>query len=284
MHLLDLPRELLSYIIHFADPDTLRALCLTEKRTLHTVALDLLQRNVTVRLGPDQKSTPNISSFEAEHLAAIRSLSIIVDGFSDLGATSLSSVLGSMVNITHIRVSGGSGTFLRLVLENTKRSELGTLELDQCDAEPQDFSNMAGISIRDLRIARCHANVRFLLGPVTVVNLEVHGVGLDGECMHIGLTLRRLTDAHLGQLRTLCLIGTCCDAGCRDLLHMVCAFERPFSSLEELILDIPLSNDIHRKLMQLLPAFPVLKNCHVFSRHNEDSLSMCFLLFLYRSG
>ncbi|KAK0460811.1 hypothetical protein IW261DRAFT_1428754 [Armillaria novae-zelandiae] len=94
--------------------------------------------------------------------------------------------------------------------------------------------------------------------------------GLDGECMHIGVTLRRLTDAHLGQLRKLCLVDTCCDAGCRDVLHM-----RPFSSLDELVLDIPLSNNIRRKLMQLLPAFPVLTNCRIVSRtQNEDSLTL----------
>ncbi|KAK0467521.1 hypothetical protein IW261DRAFT_1612989 [Armillaria novae-zelandiae] len=278
MQLLDLPHELLSYVMHFADPDTLRALCLTGKRIFHTIARDLLRRNLTVRLGPDKKSTPDIFSFDAGHLAAIRFLSIIVDGFSDLGATSLSSVLVSMVNITHIRVSGGSGNFLRLVLENKKRSELGTLEFDQCDAEPQDFLDMAGISIRDLHISRCHANVRFLLGPFTVRNLEVRGLGLDGECMRIGVTLRRLTDAHLSQLRRLSLVGTCCHGGCRDLLHMVRAFESPFSSLEELVLDIPLSNNIHRKLMQLLPAFPVLKNCRVFSRNNEDSLGVFSLV------
>ncbi|KAK0460808.1 hypothetical protein IW261DRAFT_1614484, partial [Armillaria novae-zelandiae] len=237
MHLLDLPHELLSYTLHFADPHTLRALCLTEKRTLHTVARDFLRRNLTVRLGPNQKSTPDIFSFDAGHLAAIRSVYIIVDAFSNFGATSFPAVLSSMINITQIRVSGVSGTFLCLILENTKRS-LVTLELDQCDAEPQDFSDMAGISIRDLRISWCHANLRFLLGPVAVVNLEVRVLGLDGECMRIGVTLRRLTDAHLSQFRRLCLVDTCRDAGCRDLLHLVCAFERPFASLEELILDI----------------------------------------------
>ncbi|KAK0467532.1 hypothetical protein IW261DRAFT_1574049 [Armillaria novae-zelandiae] len=48
MHLLALPQEPLSSLIHFADVDTLRALCLTEKRTLHTVARYFLRRNVTV--------------------------------------------------------------------------------------------------------------------------------------------------------------------------------------------------------------------------------------------
>ncbi|KAK0467516.1 hypothetical protein IW261DRAFT_1061173 [Armillaria novae-zelandiae] len=176
MHLLDLPRELLSYVIHFPEPDALRAICLTEKCTIHTIARDLLRRNVNVKLRPDHQSTPDIFSFDARHIAAIRSLSIIMDGYSELGATSLSLVLGSMINIQDLHVSGGSGTFIRLVLEYIKRSLL-MLELDACDAEPQDFSDMAGIAIRDLRILRCHSNVRFLLGPVTVANLEVRGLG-----------------------------------------------------------------------------------------------------------
>ncbi|KAK0207505.1 hypothetical protein IW262DRAFT_1469459 [Armillaria fumosa] len=226
MDLLDLPHELLSYILHFADPDTLRALCLTEKCILHNIARDFLRRNVTVRFGPDHKSTPDVFSFDSGHLAAIRFLSIIVDTHFNGGATSFSSVLGSMINIKHIRVSGGSGTFVRLILENTfKLGSLVTLELDRCDAEPQDFYDMVAITIRDLRLSRCHSNVRFLLGPVTVVNLEVRGLGHDGECMPMGMTLRRLTDAHLGQLKRLYLVDTCCDAGCRDLLHMVCALE-----------------------------------------------------------
>ncbi|KAK0467530.1 Fungalysin metallopeptidase-domain-containing protein [Armillaria novae-zelandiae] len=158
-------------------------------------------------------------------------------------------MLGSRLNITHLRVSGGSGTFIRLVLENTKKL-LVMLEVDQCDAKSQDLSDVMGITIRDLRISRCHANVRFLLGPVTVLNLE-----------EVTNSLVDLDDAHLGQLRRLCLVDTCGDAGCRDLLHM-----QPFSSLEELVIDIPLSNDIHRKLLQLLPAFPVLTNCRVVSR------------------
>ncbi|KAK0207508.1 hypothetical protein IW262DRAFT_1498621 [Armillaria fumosa] len=192
-----------------------------------------------------------------------------MDGYVDLGTTSFSSVLGSMMQYKHIRVSGGSGTLIRLILENTLGS-LVTLELDRCDAEPQDFSDMVAINIGDLRILRCHSNVRFLLGPAIVVNLEVCDPRLDRECMPIGVTLRRLTGAHLGQLRRLCLVDICLDAGCRDLMHMVRAFERPFPKLEELVLDIPLSDDIHRKLIQLLPAFPVLTNCRIVSRTNEN--------------
>ncbi|KAK0491761.1 hypothetical protein EDD18DRAFT_1109508 [Armillaria luteobubalina] len=47
----------------------------------------------------------------------------------------------------------------------------------------------------------------------------------------------------------------------------------PFSSLKELILDIPLSINIHRKLMQLLPAFPVLTMWRIMSRSNENLLA-----------
>ncbi|KAK0505571.1 hypothetical protein EDD18DRAFT_339958 [Armillaria luteobubalina] len=176
MDLLNLPQELLSYILHFADPDTLRALCLTKKRTLHAISRNFLRRKLTLRFGPNQKSTPDVFTFDPGHLAAIRSLSIVMDGYVDLGAISFSSVLTSMINIKDIRVSGGSGNFLRLIVENTKES-LVMLELDGCDAEPQDFSDIVDITIRDLRLSGCHPNVRFLLGPVVVVNLEVRGPG-----------------------------------------------------------------------------------------------------------
>ncbi len=81
-----------------------------------------------------------------------------------------------MNNINHVRVSGRSASFNRLILENTMAS-LVTLELDRCDAEPQDFTYMGPIVIRDLRISRCHPNMCFLLGPLIVENLEVHGPG-----------------------------------------------------------------------------------------------------------
>ncbi|KAK0505597.1 hypothetical protein EDD18DRAFT_340295 [Armillaria luteobubalina] len=184
-------------------------------------------RAVSPRNAPSIPS-PSTSSGESSP-SAITSLSLIVGRY----ATSFPSVLGLMINIKHIR-------------------SLVTLELDRCDAEPQDFSDMVTISIRDLRLSGCHSNVCFLLGPVAVVNLEVHGPGLDGECMPIGLTLRCLTYAHLGQLKSLCLVDTCRDAGCSDLLHLARALERPFSSLEALVVDIPLSEVIHRKLIQLL--------------------------------
>ncbi len=40
MHLLELPQELFSYIVHFANPGTLRPLCLQEIRNLYRVGFD----------------------------------------------------------------------------------------------------------------------------------------------------------------------------------------------------------------------------------------------------
>ncbi len=42
--------------------------------------------------------------------------------------------------------------------------------------------------------------------------------------MHIGFTLRRLTDTQLVNIR-LCLVDTCEDVGCRDVLHFTRALE-----------------------------------------------------------
>ncbi|KAK0431018.1 hypothetical protein EV421DRAFT_202314 [Armillaria borealis] len=147
MDLLDLPHELLSYIMQLTDPDTLRTLCLTEKRTLHNIARDLLSRNVTVIFDIDQKPKPNLFSFDSGRLAAIRSLSVVVNRYCDVCRSSFSSVLAGLININHVRVSGGSGAFIRLILENTM-SPLVTSELDCCDAEPQDFADMVPITIR----------------------------------------------------------------------------------------------------------------------------------------
>ncbi len=52
-----------------------------------------------------------------------------------------------MININLVRVSGGSGSFMRLILENTMVS-LMTLELDLCNAESQDFRDVVPIVIR----------------------------------------------------------------------------------------------------------------------------------------
>ncbi|KAK0431450.1 hypothetical protein EV421DRAFT_169149 [Armillaria borealis] len=273
MRLLDLPYKLLAYIIHFSDPDTLRTLCLTEKHIIHHIAHPFLWRNVTIIFDINQDPRPNLFSLDSGRLAAIRSFSIIFPDYFDLHSPSFAPAIAKMVNVNYIHVSGGSGPFIRLILENMTVS-LVTLELDRCDADPQDFADMVPITIRDLRISRCHLSLRFLLGPLTVENLEVHGPGLDGECMPIGVTLRRLTDAHLGKLKKLCLVDTCLDAGCHDVLHLTRALERRFLSLEELILELPLPQDTHQKLLQLIPAFPVLKSSHIVSRANKTSLNI----------
>ncbi|KAK0429975.1 hypothetical protein EV421DRAFT_1744666 [Armillaria borealis] len=150
MQLLDLPHELLSYIVHFADPDTLCALSLTEKHIPHNIARDCRWRNITVIFGTDPNPKLNIFSFDSGHLEAIRSLSVVVDGDFDASLSSFTLVLPSMTNISHI-------------------------------------------------------------------------------C-------------------------------------------RPFSSLEELVLDIPVSQDTHQDILQLVPAFPVLTSSHIGLRANKTSL------------
>ena len=81
MYLLDLLHELLSYVIQSIDADTLCPLCLTEKDVLHHIARHFLWRNATVIFRNEQKPTPNLFSFNFGRLAAIRTLSIIVDGY-----------------------------------------------------------------------------------------------------------------------------------------------------------------------------------------------------------
>ncbi|PBK95030.1 hypothetical protein ARMGADRAFT_1028466 [Armillaria gallica] len=191
-----------------------RAALIHQKRILYHISRHFLWRNVTVIFGTNQKSTLNLLSFDSERLAAIRSISIIVDGSFDVCPSSFTPVLASMSNVNYVRVSGASGAFIRLILENTMAT-LVTLELDDCYAEPQDFSEMIPIAIRDLRISTCHSNMRFLLGPLQVEDLEVHGA------------------------------------------------ERPLTSLKELVLDIPLSQDMHQKLLELIPAFPMLKESRI---------------------
>ncbi|PBK95036.1 hypothetical protein ARMGADRAFT_1077798 [Armillaria gallica] len=283
MHLLDLPYELLSYIIHFSDLDTLRALCLTEKHIIHHIARPFLWRNITVIFDIHQNPRPNLFSLDSGRLAAIRSLSIIFPEYFDLHSPSFAPVFAQMINVNYIRVSSGSGPFIRVILENTMASLL-TLELDRCNADPQDFTDMVPVTLRDLCISRCHPNLRFLLGPLNVEELEVHGPSLNGECMPIGVTLRRLTDTHLGRMQRLCLVDTCRDAGCRDVLHLAHALERHFLSLEELILDLPLSQDTHQKLLRLIPSFPVLKKSYIVSRANETSLGNFLSLLPYQKS
>ncbi|KAK0219307.1 hypothetical protein EDD85DRAFT_797415 [Armillaria nabsnona] len=102
MHVLELPQELFSYVVRFADPGTLRPLCLTETRNLYHISYDFLWRNVTVIFGTDKNSKPDVSPFNSGSLAAIRSLSVIVDGYSDVGHSSFASVLVSMINASHV--------------------------------------------------------------------------------------------------------------------------------------------------------------------------------------
>ncbi|KAK0429622.1 hypothetical protein EV421DRAFT_1914337 [Armillaria borealis] len=146
MHLLDLPYELLAYIIHFSDPDTLRMLCLTEKHVIHNIARLFLWRNITIIFNIDQNPRPNLFSLFSGHLAAIRSLSIIFPDCFDLHSPSYALAITQMGNVNYIRVRGGSGPFICMILENTMAS-LVTLELDRCDADSQDFADMVPITI-----------------------------------------------------------------------------------------------------------------------------------------
>ncbi len=119
MHLLDLPHKLLSYIVRFIDPDILRTLYLIEKHILHHIFCHFLLRNITVIFGTDSNTKLNAFSFVSGCLAAIRYLSIVMDGYLDISLSSFSSVLASMVTINHIHVSGGSGPCTHFILENT---------------------------------------------------------------------------------------------------------------------------------------------------------------------
>ncbi|KAK0431455.1 hypothetical protein EV421DRAFT_169666 [Armillaria borealis] len=111
MHLLDLPHELLSYIVHFADTDTIHALCLTEKRNLYRIARHFLWRNVTVIFCTDQSPSPNVFSFDSGCLSAIRSPSVVVDGHFDFCLSSFDSDLASVININLVQdcISRDSG-------------------------------------------------------------------------------------------------------------------------------------------------------------------------------
>ncbi|KAK0462300.1 uncharacterized protein EV420DRAFT_1761572 [Desarmillaria tabescens] len=274
MHLLDLPPEILSIIVNNTDKDTLLSLCLTEKHTLCQIARSCLEQNVTVVFDVGRKPRPDVFSFGSGRLSAIRSLSLIDHGSFALHSELYSPVFIRMVNLNHVRVIGGPGTLIRSIVESTTAS-LTTLELEECDAEPQDFSEMASVAIRRLSISRCHSNVRFILGPLTVEELEVHGPSLDEECTHVGVALRRLTD---GNLKRLHLINTCRDPGCRDVLHLAHALETQptrFPSLEVLILDIPLSQDTMEKLFRTVSVYPALKRLYL----DGISLSRPFKLF-----
>ncbi|SJL17925.1 uncharacterized protein ARMOST_21495 [Armillaria ostoyae] len=144
MYLLDLLQKLLSYVIQYIDADTLRPLCITEKDVLHHIARYFLWRNATVIFHTEQKSTPSLFSFDSGDLAAIRSLSIIVDRYFDFYLPSFASILASMIN---------------------NMASLVTLELVRSVVEPQDY-----VSPDVIRIC-----VSFLR-PLTVEHLEVRGI------------------------------------------------------------------------------------------------------------
>lgn len=258
MHLLDLPPELLSLIVNGTDRDTLLSLCLTEKHLLHEIARRFLQRNVAVVIDPYQKPKPNLFCFDASRLSAIRTLSLAVHGYLEMDAKLYSQAFADMVNLNHVRVNGGTGPLVRSIVGNVATS-LVTVELEECDAEPQDFAGMASMAIRRLSISRCHSNIRFFLGPLAVEELEVHGSGLDGGCMHVGVTLRRLTD---GNLKKLYVIDTCRDSGCRDVVHLTRALETRLASLEVLVLDIPLSQGTLEKLLGVVSLYPALETLY----------------------
>ncbi|KAK0475374.1 hypothetical protein IW261DRAFT_1422211 [Armillaria novae-zelandiae] len=173
-----------------------------------------------------------------------------------------SQVFTDTVNLNHVRVSGGTGTLVRLVVESVGASPV-TLELEGCDAKAQDFAGMAS-----------HA---LYLRPLAVEELEVYGPGssfrlrnvsslmcshedLDGGCMHLGVTLRRLTD---GNLKRLYVIDTCRDSGCRDIVHLTRALETRLASLEVLVLDIPFSQSTLEKLLQVVSLYPALKTLYL---------------------
>ncbi len=101
-------------------------------------------------------------------------------------------------------------------------------------------------------------------------------------------------------VKRLCLIDTCRDAGCCNLLHLKHASEvsasalaaavpsianfwmsqRPFLPLKELVLVLPLLHGMHQKLLRLIPFFPVYKNSHIASKANEMSLGMFSRFFV----
>ncbi|SJL18103.1 uncharacterized protein ARMOST_21675 [Armillaria ostoyae] len=68
---------------------------------------------------PSHKTETQPPAFDSEHLAAIRSLSVVVNGYFDVCLSSYASVLVSMTDVNHVRVSGGSGLFIHLIFENT---------------------------------------------------------------------------------------------------------------------------------------------------------------------
>ncbi|KAK0207485.1 hypothetical protein IW262DRAFT_1302698 [Armillaria fumosa] len=108
-----------------------------------------------------------------------------------------------MVTLYHVRVIGGTGTHVRSIVENFAAS-LVTLELEGCDAEPQDFAGMTPVSIWRLSISRFHSNMP---SPLAVKELELYRPGLDEGCIHVGVPLRMG-----GNLKRVYDIDTCRDS------------------------------------------------------------------------
>ncbi len=88
-----------------------------------------------------------------------------------------------MIDIKHVRVSGASGPFIHLIIENTMASPV-TLELDCCATELQDVADMVPTTIRKLRTCLSMSlESVFSLGPLTVEDLEIRG---PNSCLYIG--------------------------------------------------------------------------------------------------
>ncbi|PBK64936.1 hypothetical protein ARMSODRAFT_978632 [Armillaria solidipes] len=105
------------------------------KRDLSAYTVALAGQS-TILVGQTETQPP---AFDSKHLAAIRSLSVVVNGYFDVCLSSYASVLVSMTDVNHVRY----------------------------------FSDMVPFTIRDLHIFKCHSDMRFLLGPLTVEVLEV---------------------------------------------------------------------------------------------------------------
>ncbi len=55
------------------------------------------------------------------------------------------------------------------------------------------------------------------LAESLVTNVFIEHEGLNGGCMHVGVTLRQLMD---GNLKRPYIIDTCRDLGCCDIMHL----------------------------------------------------------------
>ncbi len=111
--------------------------------------------------------------------------------------------------------------------------------------------------------------------------------------MHVGVTLRRLTD---GNLKRLYVIDTCRDSGCRDIVHLTYALEvspicssmtrclnlgpqTRLASLEVLVLDIPFSQTTLQKLLRVVSLYPALKTLYLRGLPLYRAPKLCGLSF-----